>query len=242
MEDYLGEVAEPDRPALLRELLAADLNARRRRGERPTPAEYAARCPEHARRILDLFPAVERSERLNPPGMDRPAGWSDDTGAGDAPAGAGDRPMSESGIFQAAVKLPPDRRAAYLDQACGSDAHLRGEIESLLHAHDATGGFLEDVPTGPGDRPMRMGHYRIERELGRGGMGIVYRAFDEKRGATVALKTLRRADAEAILRFKQRVPRPGRPGPSQPGDAPRADRGRARAGSSPWSWSRGSIS
>jgi hypothetical protein len=66
MEDYLGAVAEPDRPTLLRELLAADLNARRRRGERPTPADYAARCPEHARRILDLFPAVEPSERLNP--------------------------------------------------------------------------------------------------------------------------------------------------------------------------------
>ena len=38
-------------------------------------------------------------------------------------------PMSESGIFKVAVKLPPDRRAAYLDQACGSDAELRAEIE-----------------------------------------------------------------------------------------------------------------
>ena len=56
--------------------------------------------------------------------------------------------MSESGIFKAAVKLPPDRRAAYLDQACGSDAQLRAEIESLLHAHDATCTFLEDVPAG----------------------------------------------------------------------------------------------
>ena len=33
--------------------------------------------------------------------------------------------MSESGIFKAAVKLPPDRRAAYLDEACGSNAELR---------------------------------------------------------------------------------------------------------------------
>ena len=57
--------------------------------------------------------------------------------------------MSESGIFKAAVKLPPDRRAAYLDQACGCDAELRGEIESLLHAHDATVGFLENVPEAP---------------------------------------------------------------------------------------------
>ena len=57
--------------------------------------------------------------------------------------------MSESGIFKVAVKLPPDRRAAYLDQACGCDAELRDEIESLLHAHDTSVGFLENVPEGP---------------------------------------------------------------------------------------------
>jgi serine/threonine protein kinase/WD40 repeat protein len=38
----------------------------RRRGERPTPAEYAARYPEHAARILELFPALELIEGLKP--------------------------------------------------------------------------------------------------------------------------------------------------------------------------------
>ena len=92
--------------------------------------------------------------------------------------------MSESGIFKAAVKLPPDRRAAYLDQACGSDAELRGEIESLLHAHDATGGFLEDVPAGPdptedyqpiAERPGTViGPYKLMEQIGEGGFGLVF--------------------------------------------------------------------
>jgi len=43
--------------------------------------------------------------------------------------------MSDSGIFKAAVKLSPERRAAYLDQACGSNHALRCEVESLLLAH-----------------------------------------------------------------------------------------------------------
>jgi serine/threonine protein kinase len=92
--------------------------------------------------------------------------------------------MSESGIFKAAVKLPPERRAAFLDQACGSDAELRNEIESLLHAHDATGGFLEDVPAGPdptedyqpiAERPGTViGPYKLMEQIGEGGFGLVF--------------------------------------------------------------------
>ena len=51
--------------------------------------------------------------------------------------------MSDSGIFKVAVKLSPERRAAYLDQACGSNHALRREVESLLQAHDGPGSFLQ---------------------------------------------------------------------------------------------------
>ncbi len=92
--------------------------------------------------------------------------------------------MSESGIFKAAVKLPPDRRAAYLEEACGSDALLRGEIESLLRAHDTSGSFLEENPAGRGpnatfepiaERPGTViGPYKLMEQIGEGGFGLVF--------------------------------------------------------------------
>ena len=63
-------------------------------------------------------------------------------------------------IFRAAAEIPPDRRAAFLDAACGEDKALRQEVESLF-VHDAQGeGFIETLiatntagPTATADRP-----------------------------------------------------------------------------------------
>lgn len=83
-------------------------------------------------------------------------------------------PMNPLELLAAALDLEPDARAGFLARECGDDASLRRRVDALLAAHARSGGFLEP-PTLP-SMPERVGPWRLLRQLGAGGMGVVWLA------------------------------------------------------------------
>jgi eukaryotic-like serine/threonine-protein kinase len=120
-------------------------------------------------------------------------------------------------IYQEAADLDPGERAAFLDQACGTDPMLRKEVQDLLAADPDVGSTIEAVIQKEAEELAsresesvignRIGPYRVTAVIAAGGMGTVYRAVrdDDQFQKEVAIKVVKRGmDSDAVLnRFRR---------------------------------------
>lgn len=110
-------------------------------------------------------------------------------------------------LLKQALDHRPEERASFVADACGDDADLRREVESLLgHDEQAAAGFLEPTVTAdPEDAAMAgpraqdedplppsdfIPGYHIIRKIKRGAQGIVYEANQDRTGQRVAIKVM----------------------------------------------------
>jgi tetratricopeptide (TPR) repeat protein/predicted Ser/Thr protein kinase len=117
-------------------------------------------------------------------------------------------------LFHAAADLPPGQQRIFLDNSCAARPEIRREVESLLASDRKGDGPITAAVEGAAQALMgadpiigsRVGHWRVVREIGRGGMGAVYLAVrddDFRQQAALKLVKYGMDTAEVLERFRR---------------------------------------
>src|SRR2546423_13533848 len=88
-------------------------------------------------------------------------------------------------IYRTALDQEPHQLRPFLDTACEGDEVLRRKVEALLASRDRAGDVIETSPVRLATRIIEngqadllggrtIGHYKISKRIGTGGMGDVY--------------------------------------------------------------------
>jgi len=116
-------------------------------------------------------------------------------------------------VLAGVLETDPTDRTATLNRLCHDDAELRREVEALLVYEDKADALLNTVVApgallrGEPSAPQSIGQYSVVRELGHGGMGVVYlgeRADGQyRKQVAIKLITSGRNDARTERRFRR---------------------------------------
>src|SRR5262249_8035941 len=124
--------------------------------------------------------------------------------------------LDEEAIFnRARLIAPPEERASYLHQVCGTNETLRARVQALLQVYDLEQSFLAAPALGGGPAGIarlvaegpgtKIGPYKLLQQIGEGGMGTVWMAEQtEPVQRKVALKIVKPGldSAQVVARFE----------------------------------------
>lgn len=105
-------------------------------------------------------------------------------------------------LFSIAPSIPTEEREEWIREQCGTDTHLRSQLQQMLATGlpsglvgtgAVLGRSLEELPT-PSGLPASIGGYKVVGLIGEGGMGVVYEALQESPRRRVAIKVVRSLD------------------------------------------------